>query len=47
VKEDKIHVTYSKDGRAEKYKCLVGRPDGFEDQFLREVTNIYTKTNDF
>jgi len=25
-------------------KCVVGRLDGLGDQFLREVTNIYSKT---
>ena len=47
VKEDKIHAPYSTNGGNEKQKCVVGRPDGFEGQFLREMTKIYRQTKDF
>jgi hypothetical protein len=43
VEEDKIHGPCSTNGRNEKYKCVLGRPDGSEDQFLREMTNIYAQ----
>ena len=47
VKEDKTHGPYSTNGRNEKNRCVLGRSDGLDDEFLREVTNIYTKTKDF